>query len=61
MVLTPNTKSIETLKTVVIAVLVTGILAFASGAFFAQKLNEHIANEAKALHAVTQTEQAPSK
>lgn len=52
MTVKPNPKTIETLKTVVIAVLVTGILAFVAGMKYQANTNSQVHSQAKALASV---------
>jgi len=49
-----NPKTIETFKTIVIAVLVTGILAFVGGMKYQAHVNVQVKTEAKSIAALKQ-------
>lgn len=49
MTLIPNQKTIETIKTIVIAVLVTGIIAFVGGMKYQAHVNSQVKSEAKSI------------
>lgn len=45
----PNKQTIETLKTVTITVLVTGILAFVAGMKYQANVHDQVKSEAKSI------------
>lgn len=54
MTVKPNQNVIETVKTIVIVALVTGILAFISGMKYQQHVNSQVKSEAKSLVSLKQ-------
>lgn len=49
MTVKPNSKTVETIKTIVIVALLTGIVAFISGMKYQQHVNSQVKTEARSL------------